>query len=117
LNASWRMHISWLVLVLGGLWGISVARAAGSNTNVVATALLYGYLTWALYWGGPAFLGWWRSTFLRFSGSIAAFAPAGCGFQIGLAFLVLFLVGIPFCALGGGIYQFSRHWKTARYHV
>jgi hypothetical protein len=108
------MHVSWLVLTLGGLWGVSVARASHlDSASVLTTGLLYGYILWSLYWGGPAFLAWWRGTFLNL-GPLVVFG--GCGFQMGLAICVLVLVGIPFCTLGGGIYHFSRHWKAARYH-
>lgn len=116
MSFPWRIHLSWLVLAIGGLWGISVARAAGPATSSVATALTYAYFTWALYWGGPSFFSWWRRTFFKLSGPIAAFTPFGCGFQMALAFFVLALGAIPFCIFGGGIYHFARHWKSACYH-
>lgn len=116
LSPVWRLHLSWLVLAAGGLWGISFARAHGPTSGTLTTALQFAYITWSLYWGVPPFWRWWRKTFSLLLGPLGCMA-FGCGPQFVIAFAVLFLMGPPFCLLGGGLYQFALCCRAARYHL
>ena len=116
MSFPWRMHLSWLVLAAGGLWGISVARAAGPSASVVVTALTYGYVLWSLYWGGPPVFNWWKRNVFSRTGPVNLMSFAW-GIQMSVALAILFWGGTIFCVLGGGAYYFSRQLKSSRYHI
>ena len=115
MSFPWRMHLSWLVLAIGGLWGASTAhRPGGPGGSTILTALLTGYILWALYWGLPPFWRWWR----RFhTPSLLSFLPGGCVLRAGIAFGLLVAGGYFFSVFGGGLYHFSRYLRGARYHA
>ena len=119
LNPVWRLHLSWLVLAAGGLWGISIARNGGhgvGTSGTVQTALLTGYIALALYWGVPPFWRWWRRAWFHAHGLIGILT-GGCLIRAVIAFTVLLVGGYFFSVFGGGLYQFARHWRLARYHA
>src|SRR3954449_2913725 len=106
LNPVWRLHLSWLVLAAGGLWGISWAKQQVPQPgSTIPFALLFGYIAWALYWGVPPFWRWWRRTCTT---ALRAFhlLPGGCLIQAAIAFTLLFVGGYFFSVFGGGLYQF-----------
>jgi|SRR3954464_14640378 len=110
LNPVWRLHLSWLVLAAGGLWGISHPIQPG---NTMASALMAGYIAWALYWGVPPFWRWWRRTCLT---AVRA-STGGDLAQTAFALCVLLVGGYCFSVFGGGVYQFIRCLRAAHYHL
>lgn len=116
LNPVWKLHLSWLVLAAGGLWGISIAKHSVPPASPVPFALMVGYITWALYWGVPPFWRWWRRSGMNIA-RMARFLPGGCLIQAAIGFTVLFAGGYFFSVFGGGIYQFARHLRAAQYHA
>jgi hypothetical protein len=112
LSPTWRIHLSWLILLTGGLWGSLIAY--NTTSDPLPQALKLAYLLWSLYWGAPLFLHWWRKVFVHFVGptSLMSF---GCGPQFIVAFIALVLLGPPFCVLGGGIYQFVACLRISRF--
>ena len=117
LNPVWRLHLSWLVLAAGGLWGVSIAHSGGRpGSSTLQTALMTGYIAWALYWGVPPFWRWWRRFWLRMP-SIMNFFSGGCVLRAAISFFILVVGGYFFSVFGGGLYQFARHWRAMRSHV
>jgi hypothetical protein len=111
LNPVLRLHLSWLVLAAGGLWGIAHNIEPGSK---VASALLAGYIAWALYWGVPPFWRWWRRSGANLV-RMSTLSPGGCLIQAVIAIFILFVGGYCFSVFGGGVYQFARCLRAAHY--
>lgn len=117
MNSSWRMHLSWLFLAAGGLWGISMSRnGGGGSSSNLQMALMIGYMVWSLYWGLPPFWGWWRRVWLNASGAVGCFS-GGLANKIAIAITVLVFGSCLFSVFGGGIYHFVRHWRSARFQL
>jgi hypothetical protein len=115
LTPALRLHLSWVVLAAGGLWGIAMAKSTPGG-NAVQAALLTGYIAWSLYWGVPPFWRWWRRTGLN-AFKFANFLPGGCFLQAAIACTVLFIGGYFFSVFGGGLYYFARQWRASRYQL
>jgi hypothetical protein len=105
---NWRMNLSWLVLVAGGLWGTSVAKSGPASGSALETALVFSYVFWSLYWGVPAAWRWWRN---GFGSRILRLLPAGL-FRMAVGFSLSVTGGYMYCVFGGGVYQFVRYWRA-----
>lgn len=115
-NFPWRTHLSWLILILGGLWGISMARAEGSPGSALQGALITGYASWSLYRGLPPVWRWWKAHGLRLGG-LAGCIPGGALIQAIVAFSILAAGGYFYSVFGGGLYHFTQHLRTSRRHI
>lgn len=110
MNAQARIQMSWIFLVLGGVLGIS--RAPAEGIRALPFALLTGYVLWALYWGIPAFWVWWKRSWPHWK-KLTGHVATGWLF-IGIIFGVFLAAGYSYCVFGGGIYQFTRAWRSTR---
>lgn len=106
---NWKVHLSWIVLVVGGFCGIHISETKPPSGNHLKTALFSAYIFWALYWGVPAVWQWTRRTRAARFLSILNILPLGGVFQALLSFIFLFMGGYFYSVLGGGIYQFVKH--------
>ena len=116
LGPVWRIHLSWLVLAAGGLWGIAMAKHSSGPGATIPFALMTGYVAWALYWGLPPFWRWWRKS-CSHALKVVSFLPGGCLLQAAVAFAVLLAGGYFFSVFGGGLYQFALCCRAAKYHL
>lgn len=112
---NWKMSLSWLALAAGGLWGKSLAENNAGFGSPLETALLFAYLLWSFYWGAPAAWRWLRSGFgSRILRAVNSRIPDSI---IRMAATVSFFLtgGYLYCVLGGGIYQFVKHWRATQH--
>lgn len=104
-----KILVSLAVFLVGAAIPIHRVTPEGPVELTLNQHITVGYVLWALFWGAPAAWRLWR----RFV--IAPSAPwIGCS-PIGLAWVLtaIFLLvggGWFYCLLGGGIYQFLKHW-------
>lgn len=111
----WRMNLSWLVLVAGGLWGRSVAQNSPDFGSPLEAALLFSYVLWSLYWGAPAAWHWLRSgPGARIVQAVSSKIPDGY-IRTAATFSILLTGGYLYCVFGGGVYQFVQHWRALRH--
>lgn len=116
-NLSWRAHLSWVVLVLGGLWGMSMARSGGEESGTdLRTAIMTGYICWSLYWGLPPFWRWWKRRGSQ-AGWTVGCVPGMSLIHIALVFAGLVVGGYFFSVFGGGLYHFGQYLRTARHQI
>jgi hypothetical protein len=110
MNDRARIQISWIFLALGGVMGISKSPFHGIST--LGSALLTGYVFWAIYWGFPAFWRLWKKLnpyWKKLEGAVAT------GWLLLAVVFSLFLtLGSFYCVSGGGIYQFTKAWRSTR---
>ncbi|HLX08683.1 MAG TPA: hypothetical protein VKY89_12560 [Thermoanaerobaculia bacterium] len=108
-----RLHLSWLFLLGGLIWGASTFAAAhrGPAAARVVAVLTYGYVVWALYWGVPAFWRFWRLHSYRLAGALG-----GLPFPFRWAVTASLLVcGAYFASVfGGGLLEFFRCLRGLR---
>lgn len=111
---NWRMKLSWIVLVAGGLWGKAVAESNATLGSPLEVALLFAYVLWSLYWGAPAAWYWWRKGYgSRIVQDVGNKLPEGF-LRKAAAVSILMTGGSLYCVFGGGIRQFFRHQRKLR---
>jgi len=105
-NSSIKLNLSWLVLVVGAIYGFLQPVPQGSST--AAITLVHAYVFWSLFWGAlPCLFFLWKSC--RAIGLIRLRHPL-----LSLSTFVLLIVFAPgicvlFAAFGGGILMFVLH--------
>ncbi len=111
---SRRLQWSWVVLVVGALYGAEFARQMKPPNvplNPLLMVLISAYLFWAVYWGFPVF--WrWASRFAHHTSHIGHLENGCIWLTITLALTIS--CGLYFSLFGGGIYQFVKAWRAYR---
>jgi hypothetical protein len=114
-----RIHLSWLVLAVGGLLGflmtgevLARSRSAGEAAQVLlAGPLGMAYAGWALFWGAPASWRWcWKHRSI-FEGlrEIKYFGPL---YYLACSLAWALWGAVVLSILGGGIYHFARYRRS-----
>ncbi len=97
--------------IIGSFVVAAVGFYLGSHS--LTTALFFGYIFWAGYWGIPYMWNYWR-TFLGRSGCFFIATPIGWLILFALFFYVPIASGMLWGALGGGISEFFKAVRVAR---
>jgi hypothetical protein len=106
-----RLHVSWLFLLAGALWGGTAAPRQHSPRSALAGALLVAYVVWSLYWGIPLFWRYWRLHSHRLGNVLRGVPPP---LRLALRCSLCVAGAYFFSVFGGGIYEFIRCWRALR---
>jgi hypothetical protein len=98
---------------VGILLAFLVTLQDGFVAGDILSSLWGGYVPWALFWGvPPVWRMWQRSPILEWQAVLGCMA--GGWILAALSFALLWLSFWFYSLLGGGIYQFFKHWRSLR---
>ena len=104
-----RILVSLAVFLVGAAISVQVMTPEGPVDPTVSQRIMNGYVLWALFWGAPAAWRLWRRFIFSKGSFLVGCSPPGLAWLL-TAFFLLMVGGWCYCLLGGGIYQFLRHW-------
>jgi hypothetical protein len=105
-----RIWISWAFAAIGAL--IGAAAGKGEHAVPLLTAVLGGYVAWALYWGVPPVWRGWCGLF-RNAGCFIFTTPTGWLILLLVFFYIPLVGGYLYGVLGGAIYEFLKCRRLA----
>ena len=109
-----RLHLSWLFLIGGAMLGAELSRQGVVTVPPILVILGCAYCAWSLYWGTPVVWTWWRHRVPKLRRFVDRFMDRPIWM---IAVLTLLIVSTVYYSLfGGGIYQFSKAWRSHRIH-
>jgi len=106
-----KLFFSWVVLIAGAIYGANLSYSGRISADPLVSALSWGYLLWALYWGIPVVWRWWRGYAARNNQATSLLGQL-LWFVLGL--FIPLVGGYFYGVFGGAIYQFLRSWWKVR---
>lgn len=105
-----KLLLSWIVLICGAMFGLSVASSGPPTVSPLAAAFVWAYGCWGFYWGAPRVWRWWRCFPLRRDRASAR----RWAVEAILTLLIPILGGYLYGVFGGGFYEFWKHQRQRR---